>query len=90
MTEKEAIKNTVLEIALENIEFETEVSGGDLVAMLKEDLAEHLDSIKLFSLIVAIEDHYQICLEPEDDEAISSLDDVVNTIARLLNKNEAE
>ena len=32
------------------------------------DLSEHLDSIQRLSFVVAIEDHYHIAFEPEDDE----------------------
>ena len=44
-------------------------------------LAEHLDSIQRLSLVVAIEDHFEVCFEPEDDEAAETLDDVVRIVA---------
>ena len=47
-------------------------------------LAEHLDSIQRLSLVVAIEDHFEVAFEPEDDELAHTLDDVVNVVARRL------
>lgn len=47
-------------------------------------LAEHLDSIRRLSLVVAIEDHFEICFEPEDDEAAQTLDDVVRIVTERM------
>ncbi|MEC7946011.1 MAG: acyl carrier protein [Myxococcota bacterium] len=47
-------------------------------------LAEHLDSIRRLSLVVAIEDHFEICFEPEDDEAARTLDDVVRIVTQRV------
>lgn len=47
-------------------------------------LAEHLDSIRRLSLVVAIEDHFEICFEPEDDEAAETLDDVVRIVTERM------
>jgi acyl carrier protein len=47
-------------------------------------LAEHLDSIQQLALVVAIEDHFEVAFEPEDDEQAHTLDDVVNVVARRL------
>jgi acyl carrier protein len=48
------------------------------------DLAEGLDSVDRLALVVAIEDHYQIAFEPEDDEAAATLDDVVRIVLERL------
>lgn len=48
------------------------------------ELAEHLDSIRQLSLVVAIEDHFEIAFEPEDDEAARTLDDVVRLVTGRL------
>jgi acyl carrier protein len=48
------------------------------------DLAAGLDSVDRLALVVAIEDHYQIAFEPEDDEAATTLDDVVRIVALRL------
>ena len=90
MLDRESIKKNVLELAREHIDFGDAAADTDLETMLGDDLGEHLDSIKLFSLVVAIEDHYKICLEPEDDQSITSLEDVVNTIIRLLDQQTAD
>ena len=47
-------------------------------------LDRHLDSIQRLTLVVAIEDRFQICFDPEDDQRIRSVDDLVaGIVARL-------
>ena len=46
------------------------------------DLAFALDSLARLQLVVAIEDDFGIALEPEDDAAIRTIDDLVSVIAR--------
>ena len=48
------------------------------------DLAEHLDSVQRLTLVVAIEDTFEVCFEPEDDEGIVTLDDVITVVHRRL------
>jgi acyl carrier protein len=48
------------------------------------DLAESLDSVQRLSLVVAIEDHYEIAFDEEDDAAVTTLDDVVRLVAARL------
>jgi acyl carrier protein len=48
------------------------------------ELADSLDSMQRLSLVVAIEDHFEICFEPEDDEAVRTVDDVVAVIRGKL------
>ena len=48
------------------------------------DLAEHLDSVQRLTLVVAIEDRFKICFDPEDEAAIQTLSDVVQTIQSKL------
>lgn len=43
-------------------------------------LAEHLDSLQLLTLLIAVEDRFEIILEPRDEEAIDTVDDLVQTI----------
>lgn len=87
MPDKTEIKATVLQIAQEQLD---SAPGQDieLEDLVRGDIREYLDSIKLFSLVVAVEDHFKICLEPEDDAAITTLEDVVETIDRLLQEQE--
>lgn len=70
----ESIRLDIAEIARRELRT-TEPLPGDA------PLAEHLDSIRRLSLVVAIEDHFEICFEPEDDEAAETLDDVVRIVA---------
>ncbi|MEM6532850.1 MAG: acyl carrier protein [Myxococcota bacterium] len=41
-----------------------------------------LDSLKRLALVVAIENRFKVCFEPEDDEGIRTVDDLVNAIRR--------
>ena len=44
------------------------------------DLAEHLDSMQRLTLVVAIEDRFKICFEPEDEIEIRTMDDVIRLV----------
>lgn len=48
------------------------------------ELSEHLDSMDRLALVVAIEDHFQIIFEAEDDEAIRTVDDVIALVRAKL------
>ncbi|MEO1172758.1 MAG: acyl carrier protein [Myxococcota bacterium] len=41
-----------------------------------------LDSLKRLSLVVAIENHFKVCFEPEDDAGIRTVGDLVSAIER--------
>ena len=49
---------------------------------LVEDLG--LDSVGLLTLAVAVEDHFRICLEPEDEEGIRTVGDLVRVVEGKL------
>jgi acyl carrier protein len=49
---------------------------------LVEDLG--LDSVGLLTLAVAVEDHFHICLEPEDEEGIRTIGDLVRVVEGKL------
>ena len=55
-----------------------------LTELPEGDLAEHLDSVERLTLVVAIEDHFRITLEPADEELVNTLDDVVALVHRKL------
>ena len=38
---------------------------------------KELDSMQQLSLVVAIEDHFEICLDPEDENRLETLQDLV-------------
>ena len=40
------------------------------------------------SLVVAIEDHFKICFDPEDEEEIDTISQVVDLIVRKLSESE--
>ena len=48
------------------------------------ELGQHLDSMQRMTLVVAIEDHFRICFEPEDEQGIRSFDDLLRCIAAKL------
>ena len=48
------------------------------------DLGEHLDSVQRLTLVVGIEDHFQICFEPEDDAQATTLADVTRLVHMRL------
>lgn len=53
------------------------------------DLSEHLDSMDRLALVVAIEDHFRVAFEPEDEAALTTVDDVVRVLARRLAERDA-
>lgn len=55
---------------------------------LVEDLA--LDSIRLLTLALEVEDHFRVCLDEEDEEEIRTLGDLADTVARKLAENREE
>ena len=68
------ITQKVLQIMKQELGWEEPLQG--------TSLAENLDSVQKLSLVVAIEDHYEICFDPEDGEEIESLDQIVALIQR--------
>jgi len=53
-------------------------------ALPQGTLADHLDSVQRLTLVVAIEDAFRICLLPEDEAAIVTMEDVVSLIHTKL------
>ena len=51
------------------------------------NIAEELDSMQRLSLMVAIEDHYQIIFEPTDEANITSSDDLIQLIQTKLDQD---
>lgn len=48
------------------------------------DLSEHLDSVQRLTLVVALEDRFEVSFLEEDDEAVRTVDDVVRVILHRL------
>lgn len=51
---------------------------------LDAELAEHLDSVERLTLVVAIEDRFEICFEPEDEDQVHTLGDVLRLLETKL------
>lgn len=49
-----------------------------------EELQESLDSVQRMSLMVAIEDHFLIMFEPEEESELNTVDDLVLKIAEKI------
>lgn len=54
------------------------------VTLTEGPLDAQLDSLQRLTLVVAVEDHFEICFEPEDDEEAATAADVVRIVLRHL------
>ena len=72
----QAIRNQIVEMVRRESVHTGEIPDGAL--------ADHLDSVQRLTLVVAIEDHFEICLDPNDEEQVETLDDIVKLIQRKL------
>ena len=70
------IRETLQRLAREELAFGQPLPDGDL--------SEHLDSIQRLSFVVAIEDHFEIAFEPEDDERARTIQDVIEIVRQKL------
>lgn len=77
MTDEE-IFQAIAEVVRDKLEI-TEVGRG---ARLVEDL--ELDSIRLLTLAMEVEDRFQVCLDEEDEEAIVTVQDLIDVVRRKL------
>ncbi|TVQ94558.1 MAG: acyl carrier protein [Deltaproteobacteria bacterium] len=71
-----AIKDRILQLARD----ELGIAPDDLEALASQDLAHQLDSVQRLTLVVAIEDTFEVCLDPDDERVLATLDDVVALI----------
>lgn len=76
MTTPDQIRLTLSAIARDQLGWSKPLPDGELAASL--------DSMDRLALVVAIEDHYQIAFEPDDEAGLVTLDDVIALIARRL------
>jgi len=72
------IKQALTGLIRDVLQWEGEIPDGEL--------SNYLDSIKRLSLVVDIEDHWEICFEPEDEEAILTLDDLALRVEAILER----
>jgi acyl carrier protein len=59
-------------------------------ALPEGDLADQLDSMQRLTLVVAIEDRFLICFEPEDEVGVVTLQDLVATIQVKLQERPCD
>ena len=70
------IKNTIKAFVRDELHLDRELTEGDL--------ASQLDSMQRLALVVAIEDHFLICFDPDDETETETLEQVVNLIETKL------
>ncbi len=68
------IRQTLRELAVAELDWEGELPDGAI--------ADYLDSLQRMALVVAVEDEFRIVLEPDDEERIETIDDLVTIIRR--------
>ena len=78
MTEDEILKR-IAEVARDKLGLEQAVRRD---MRLVEDL--ELDSIRLLTLAMEVEDRFEICLDEDDEAAIVTVDDLVAVVGRKL------
>ncbi len=76
---REEILHGIHEVAREHLAYEGALEPP---MRLVEDLA--LDSIRLLTLAVEVENRFEICLDPQDEEAIATIGDLVAAVERQL------
>ncbi len=81
MTDKEEVRAKIIDIIQQELNWQ-----GDIP---EDDLANHLDSMNLMSLVIAVEDQWEICLEPEDEAVINNLQDLVDVVVRKTSSEVA-
>lgn len=82
--DRDTLKARILEIARE----ELRLDDSGVQAISSQDLARHLDSVQRLTLVVAIEDEFEVCLDPDDEEGLITLDDAVALIANKVGSSE--
>ena len=80
----EEILAAVAALARDKLGYEGELSGA---MRLVEDL--ELDSIRLMTLAMEVEDRFRICLDEDDEAAIVTVADLIATVGRKLESKDA-
>ena len=76
---EDEILQQIAEVARDKLDYEGQLSRE---MRLVEDL--ELDSIRLMTLAIEVEDRFEICLDEEDEEAIVTVADLVAVVRRKL------
>ena len=58
-------------------------------AIPEGELAAQFDSVQRLTLVVAIEDEFRVCFNPEDEAKLLTLDDLIMAIEDKLTGPEA-
>ena len=72
----EEVQNDLAQLVKTKLRYEGPLDEGEL--------ADKLDSVQRLTLVVAIEDHFKICFDPEDEEQIRDLQDLLRLICLKL------
>lgn len=48
------------------------------------DLAAHLDSVQRLTLVVALEDRFQVCFDLDDEHQVRTVDDLVRALQERI------
>jgi acyl carrier protein len=73
------ILDGIREVARQHLGFEGELRPGMLLA---EDL--ELDSIKILTLAVEVENRFRVCLDPSSEARVETVGDLVTEVGRQL------
>lgn len=73
------ILETIRRLARERLEHDGELESA---SRLVEDL--DLDSVRRLTLAIELEDHFRICLDPEDEAVIETVGDLVEAVSRKI------
>ncbi len=77
--QEDEILHRIAEVARDKLDYAGELSRE---MRLVEDL--QLDSIRLMTLAMEVEDRFCVCLDEEDEEAIVTVADLVGVVRRKL------
>jgi len=76
---RDEVLREVEKVARDHVGFEGRL---DPAMRLVEDL--RLDSLRLLTLAVEVENRFRICLDEEDEETIATVGDLVDAVRRKL------
>jgi acyl carrier protein len=69
-------------VAQEHLEYEGQLDPGASIIEVLE-----LDSLRMLTLVVEVENHFKICLEEGDEEELVTTSDLVGLIRRRLDED---
>lgn len=85
MSGQTAVLEGIAQVAREHLGFEGSLSPE---MRLVEDL--ELDSVRLLTLAVAVEDRFRVCLDEDDEASIETVGDLAAVVGEKLAAGEAE